>query len=233
MPIRPEFAALPNQAMAAAISEPFMQVGEYKFIHDQLYGEPDFPPVPTTIMTILAAYLEDDRFGIPVRRKMAVLTDKIPDPRQASELYERRVGMLQQAEPRLKQLEYVAARLQGDVSIDLATVRTTYHSGRRLLAAHIIGRTLQDGVLIDALCYPALVKQQVPLLARDALVRLLPTIDELGPNRLEGVGSGKEVHDGLKALMQNDESISLLGAVAVCGFLPTPEQFRSSLEQYG
>ena len=231
--LHPAFEPVPDRTMAEACSQSLIEAGAFKFATPELtveqYG-PGFPPVPTEIVSVIATYLEDGSDGPVGRTRFASLSANMPTAGEIADLYDITVGGFQSHIPEIERTLRALPEFAGEEDVTSWCVATAQRAGKRLLAAHFVGRTVADDVLIDALVYPTEIMQNLPLIIRNAVVEINPLLsadaEALGidPQRLS------VLREGVKPLLRGDSSMANFSAVAVSRLLPEAPRFRAILE---
>lgn len=240
MSVHPYFERLPDRYAAEAVSEVFVP-GAYKNNYSRLgtpfRPEDGFPPEPSHLSSVTAAFLERD--GKTVRR-IALHgisgVDAMPDDADAAEAYDLNVGTFQRCAPLieddaefigLKEIHPQYGRL-GQWAID-----ATKRSGHRLIAAHLIFKAAYTGRIHSGLSYPTEIKNDFSLLMRHAFE---PYAIEIKTNPDGDISPLDELPDTtkeyLEAVMRNDEELTAQAGVPASAVMPPLAYFRQALRMY-
>lgn len=234
--IHPAFQGIQDTSMANAFTEIFTQ--NFKFTATpeiaMRYEEGGFPPTPSHLTSITAAYLDTSAAGdIGIKRQFVGLQPDLANLDEVAQLYETNVRELQKKTGILAMIAVANAELHDGIG-GIEGVQSWYidkvgSNGGRLLAAHITARTIEDKQMIDAVAIPRPVFDELPLLARDTFSTLRPHIDDLVNSRITDGDEKQQINKVMKTFLCNDPVLENLGAVAASSLLPDAQQFASTL----
>jgi len=103
---------------------------------------------------------------------------------------------------------------------------TASKNGKKLMAAHIIGRVVSDGAMIDTTVYPTEIMEGIPLIIRNSMVKLNIELDKKASAAGYSFDEIEKLREMLKPVLRNDSELANLSVVAVSGFLPEVDKFR-------
>lgn len=190
------------------------------------YGSRNFPPVPSEIITVTAAFLELDATGINIRQSAVALQPTVARDEHISALYTNTVGDFQASFPSLHELAEAAPELSDLQGMQRWCVRKLMHERHRTLGAHVTARVLEDGQFIDSMVYPRSIGEDLPLVIRDAVISQQPLIDKIIEMGLLSEEETQQFKDATRPLYQRQEAAADIAVVALSSFLPKPEEFR-------
>ncbi len=224
----PLFEKIPNANMAEACSQMF-EIGDYKFATSasitEKYGE-TFPPVPTEILSVVACYLEETPDGVTARTQFAGLSSNMPEHSEISDIYERTIGLLQSQRPLIGSIVEGIPEFRGETGLMRWCMDTASKNGKKLMAAHMIGRVVSDGAMIDTTVYPTEIMEGIPLIIRNSMVKLSIELDKKASAAGYSFDEIENLREMLKPVLRNDSELANLSVVAVSGFLPEVDKFR-------
>lgn len=234
--MHPMFDKVPDKQMAEACNQIFVPDGGYKYasnreVIDRYGSERVFPPVPSEIVAITAAYVETDHTGSHVRRQLLGLQPDAASPAQLDSLYQKTVVVSQRMVPSLLQVTKMSPELGGRIDdVQRWCGRLAMRDGRKMLAAHVVARVVSDGLLIDTLAYPTVIQREFPLAAREAVVPYLPLIRGLIAAGLMPDMISESFNEAAGPLLHGDEAAGAYSLVAMSSFLPDRRKFKASLD---
>ncbi len=228
--IHPAFAEIPDPAFAAICSEAYDD-NSYVFATDPAvvgrYGT-GFPPAPALLLAVTAGFLENG--GESVRIK----TDFTPNARAEhlqgiGNLYENKVGELQTHLPLFSSLVEPVTELNGSLQgAQEWYMDETAKLGKRLVVAHFVAQIASTGELVDTLSLPRTISNTLPLVMRNALVKLLPAIDEIEEVGLIDPSRKRKLDYVVAPILRRDSMTAKLGAILAASFLPDVARFKAN-----
>lgn len=236
----PVFEYIPNTSMAEACSEMISTKPGIQFKFATMpevmieYNETEFPPVPSSIIAITAAYLEDQgNRGYSVNRQFVANQLDSITPNEVADLYKSTVGHFQRVSSVLNAISAVSDEFNSEAN-DILGLQKWYgnqviKTGGRLITAHVIARTKTDEKLIDALATPKVVYDNLPLIARESVVSLNTKINEVLDKDFFDNERSEQIKSSIQRFLQNDSIIYSLGFVAASTFLPEADDFASKI----
>ena len=240
--IHPAFeqVAKQNYEFASACSEMF-NTTSYTFvqpsdvyIEDEIIG---FPPEPSEILSVVGSYIETSPStgNTAVRTQYVGLTDNQLPGEIVGEIYGNYVGSLQHSfmslhQGMLKSVPELGKDLSG---VRDYCVKSTIRGKAKLVAAHLIARTVAEGTLLQAVAYPKLIDNDIGLDVRNYTVNILPGIHELR-SKFEDTIDPEELSQGdeiLKSILRMDGRMRIIGTMAAASVLPEANTFKAVMSQ--
>ena len=223
--------------LASACSELFIPE-EYTFVQpSDVYTEDDagFPPEPSELLTVVASYIEYDSRGLSqgIRSNyISIHEDPVPDA-VVGDIYESYVGMLQDSFKTMQSglLQGVPKLGEYPHSMRQFCLESTQKEDRRLVAAHLIGRTASKGALIQAIAYPRVLDDEIGLEIRDFAVSILPAMDTIRKELEESMDNEAfyQADEIFKSILRMDGRMRVIGTMAAASILPDAQIFRNGI----
>jgi hypothetical protein len=221
--IHPVFESIPDHEMAHACSE-ILVPGQYTFAQRpdliERYGNSAFPQVPAAeFVAISAAYYEGDanRHGLNERQQFTTLVPNPPSGEAMAKEYTKTIDYFR--DPKLQPSTEEYFEFWADEQIRL--------SRKRLIAAHVIARSISDGSLIDAFVYPKQIMTDFPFVTREVAVDVMAHVKTTNSPQEFGYETLEDLKEALRPFLQADEEIRKIGAGIMSLHLPDPEVFAS------
>lgn len=232
--IHPVFSKLHDLNTAEVCSEIFKE-HEYIFVATEescrKYECDSFPPTPAYFGSVIFAYLDIQDTGmVGIRQQMILLDSDVVTTDEISNMYSKNVEEVSSLSSTLDVIDFWVDECMGEsITYKEWYAHKTLQTGNRLLAAHIIARTADDGGLIDAIALPRIISEELPLIARDTVMAIRPDIDELKQSGFSKL-SDYQIDEMLKMFSTNDPILKSLGHVAACSLLPDTKLLASRLK---
>lgn len=236
--IHPYFETVPDKYVAEVFSE---WVVRQDFTHNseviESFGrEAGFPPEPSYLTSVTAAFLAPDDTSVRWSGVYGV-SGRDVDPSDAELLQSYRDNVLRHKAP-VPTMEEMATALDiaeahpqygrlGQWCIDLA-----HREGVRLLGAHLVFRADRSNRLYSSLTYHRAIKEQFPLLVRQALQPLVLLQDTAEADIAGQGGLPPAVQKFLASARRNDESFQTLAGVPPSALMPSLTQVKAGLREY-
>jgi hypothetical protein len=204
------FEVIPDKAVAEVFSEAL--TSDYTAYGDGP-AEAGFPPEPAHIVSIFGAYLTPSSSN-NIARRIALL-DPDSDRAMLAELYRHRVSGIIMTEPLLPSTL--------DSELHEKYKELVIANQRRLLVAHMVGKLARTGELMDALVYPKIIKEQMPLYLRQIALDISADLGLQGSLNQRQQNALRMFTTQAPIVQEN------IGVQATRGFLISPEHFKAAV----
>lgn len=242
--IHPIFEKIPDKYISEVFSETLVLPGEYKIIHQhdtasldqqELTSTDDFPPEPSYLSSMTAAYIDKD--GSSIRRVSihGLSGDEIqPYDKKVIEAYDNSVCKLQEFVKSLESLTpfmNLAATHPKFGKLGQWAIDTTKNDGKRLIAAHLLFVEPEKRLIYHGLSIPTTIKDTFPLIVRDAIepIVLKRNMLDLNSEEMKKLEDNDQIFSDI---MGNRGNIKIISGIPPSTVMPPMRNFRASLKAY-
>jgi hypothetical protein len=227
-----------NYEFASACSEMFVPE-DYTFVQpNDVYVEDDvagFPPEPSEILTVVASYVEmnpDDTVK-GMRTQYVCLDDDKTSSEVIGEIYESYIGFLQDGFENMQRglLKAIPVLSQDSNAANRYCMETTRKENKRLITAHLIGRTASKGELIQAITYPKSLDENIGFEVRNFAVTIMPALQVIREELQDDLDKEEfeKTEEIFKSILRMDGRMRVIGTMAAASVLPKAKLFKAGL----